>query len=163
MARYFEKISFEQFKKDIADNKELYDSIELPKRSTKKSAGYDIRSMENGILAPGEVRVFKTGLKVSMNDDEVLYIYSRSSFGSKYRVTMGNSVGVIDADYYNNPSNEGHFSICLINHGDTDFEVKIGDRIAQGVFMKYLTVDDEEEIKNERIGGFGSTDKKGND
>lgn len=161
--RKFEKISFEQFKKDIVDDKELYNSIELPKRSTKKSAGYDIRSMEDGILAPGEVRVFKTGLKVCMNDDEVLYIYSRSSFGSKYRVTMGNSVGVIDADYYNNPSNEGHFSVCLINHGDTDFEVKVGDRIAQGVFMKYLTVDDEEEIINERIGGFGSTDKKGND
>lgn len=161
--RYFEKISFEQFKKDICDNPELYNSIELPKRSTKKSAGYDIRSMENGILKPGEVKVFKTGLKVCMNDDEVLYIYSRSSFGSKYRVTMGNSVGVIDADYYNNPSNEGHFSVCLINHGEEDFEVKIGDRIAQGVFMKYLTVDNEEEIKEERIGGFGSTDKKGND
>lgn len=163
MARFFEKISFEQFKKDICDSDELYDSIELPKRSTKKSAGYDIRSMENCILRPGEVKVIKTGLKVSMNDDEVLYIYSRSSFGSKYRVTMGNSVGVIDADYYNNPANEGHFSICLINHGDADFEIKIGDRIAQGVFMKYLTVDDEEEIENVRVGGFGSTDKKGND
>ena len=148
MPRFFEKISFEQFQKDICDDRMLYDSIDLPKRSTKKSAGYDIRSMENAVLKPGEVKVLKTGLKVCMNDDEVLYIYSRSSFGSKYRVTMGNSVGVIDADYYNNPSNEGHFSICLINHGDSDFEVKIGDRIAQGVFMKYLTVDNEEEIKN---------------
>ena len=163
MARYFEKISFEQFKKDIGNNKELYDSIELPKRSTKKSAGYDIKSIENTIIKPGEYKRIKTGLKVCMNDDEVLYIYSRSSLGYKHGVTMVNSVGVIDADFYNNIDNEGHFSICLINHGDSDFEVKIGDRIAQGIFTKYLTVDNEEEIKIERSGGFGSTDKKGND
>ena len=163
MARYFEKISFEQFKKDIKDDKELYDSIELPKRSTEKSAGYDIKSMEDGIIKPGEYKRFKTGLKVSMNEDEVLYIYSRSSLGYKYGVTMVNSVGVIDADFYNNIDNEGHFSVCLINHGESDFEVKIGDRIAQGIFMKYLTVDNEEKIMTKRTGGFGSTNKKGND
>ena len=163
MARFFEKISFEQFKKDIKDDLNLYNSIELPRRSTSKSAGYDIRSMEDGIIKPGEYKRFKTGLKVSMNDDEVLYIYSRSSLGYKHGVTMVNSVGVIDADFYNNIDNEGHFSVCLINHGESDFEVKIGDRIAQGIFMKYLTVDDEEKIENIRTGGFGSTNKKGND
>ena len=163
MARFFEKISFEQFKKDIKDDLELYNSIELPKRSTTKSAGYDIRSMEGGIIKPGEYKRFKTGLKVSMNDDEVLYIYSRSSLGYKYGVTMVNSVGVIDADFYNNIDNEGHFSVCLINHGESDFEVKVGDRIAQGIFMKYLTVDNEEKIETKRTGGFGSTNKKGND
>ena len=161
--RYFEKISFEQFCKDIKDDKLLYDSIELPKRSTSKSAGYDIRSIEKGIIRPGEYKRFKTGLKVSMNDDEVLYIYSRSSLDYKYGVTMVNSVGVIDADYYNNPENEGHFSVCLINHGDKEYNVEIGDKIAQGIFSKYLKVDNEEEILEKRIGGFGSTDKKGND
>ena len=161
--RKFEKISFEQFKKDISDDNKLYDAIELPKRSTSKSAGYDIRSMENGIIKPGEYKRFKTGLKVAMNDNEVLYIYSRSSLGYKHGVTMVNSVGVIDSDFYNNPDNEGHFSVCLINHGDEDFKVEIGDRIAQGVFMKYLTVDGEEEILEKRMGGFGSTDKKGNE
>lgn len=163
MARFFERISFEQFKKDIKNDLALYNSVELPKRSTTKSAGYDIRSMENGIVKPGEYKRFKTGLKVSMNDDEVLYIYSRSSLGYKHGVTMVNSVGVIDADFYNNIDNEGHFSVCLINHGESDFEVKIGDRIAQGIFMKYLTVDNEEKIEIERTGGFGSTDKKGID
>ena len=157
MARYFEKISFEQFVKDVTDDRMLYDSIELPKRSTKNSAGYDIKSIEDGIIKPGEYKRFKTGLKVSMNDDEVLYIYSRSSLGYKYGVTMVNSVGVIDSDFYNNIDNEGHFSVCLINQGEKDFEVKIGDRIAQGVFMKYLTVDNEEKIESERNGGFGST------
>lgn len=161
--RYFEKISFEQFKKDIKDDINLYNSIELPKRSTSKSAGYDIRSMEKGIIKPGEYKRFKTGLKVAMNDDEVLYIYSRSSLGYKHGVTMVNSVGVIDADFYNNPDNEGHFSVCLINHGDEEFKVDIGDRIAQGIFTKYLIVDNEEEVKEKRLGGIGSTNKKGND
>ena len=97
----------------------------------------------------------------SENVDEVLYLYSRSSMGYKYDVTLSNSVGVIDSDFYNNEDNEGHFKVKLINHGTKDFEVKIGDRIAQGVFMKYLTVDDEEEIINERTGGIGSTNKEG--
>ena len=157
--RKFEKISFEQFIKDVKDDRMLYDSIELPKRSTKTSAGYDIRSIEEGIIKPGKSMAFKTGLKVSMNPDEVLYIYSRSSQGYKYNVCLINSVGVIDSDYYNNPDNEGHFSIKLVNLGDKDFEVKIGDKIGQGVFMKYFTVDDEEEIKGKRKGGIGSTGK----
>ena len=158
--RKFEKISYEQFKKDIKDDKELYNSIELPRRSTKHSAGYDIKSIESGIIKPKESKSFKTGLKVSMNEDEVLYIYSRSSLGYKYNVCLVNSVGVIDSDYYNNKVNEGHFQVKLINLGDKDFEVNTGDRIAQGVFMKYLTVDNEEEIMNERKGGIGSTDKE---
>ena len=158
--RKFEKISFEQFKKDVRDDLKLYNSMELPKRSTKKSAGYDIKSVESGIIKPGEAKTFSTGLKVCMNDDEVLYIYSRSSQGYKYNVCLMNSVGVIDSDFYNNKDNEGHFKVRLLNLGENDFEVKIGDKIAQGVFMKYLTVDNEEEIKNERIGGRGSTDKE---
>ncbi len=157
--RKFEKISFEQFIKDVKDDRMLYDAIELPKRSTKTSAGYDIRSVEEGIIKPGEAKIFKTGLKVCMNKDEVLNIYSRSSQGYKYNVCLINSVGIIDSDYYNNSDNEGHFSVKLINHGDKDFEVKIGDKIAQGIFMKYLTVDDEEEINSERTGGIGSTGK----
>ena len=158
--RKFERISFKQFKKDVSDDKDLYNSIELPKRSTSNSAGYDIRSIESGVIEPGKSKIFKTGVKVSMNEDEVFNIYDRSSFGYKYNVTLSNSVGVIDSDYYNNEDNEGHFSICLINHGDKPLEVKAGDRIAQGVFMKYLIVDDEEKVDKKRKGGIGSTNKK---
>ncbi len=157
--RKFEKISFEQFVKDVKDDRMLYDSMELPKRSTKTSAGYDIRSVEAGIVKPGEAKAFKTGLKVCMNPDEVLYLYSRSGHGYKYNVCLMNSVGVIDSDFYNNPDNEGHFQVKLLNLGENDFEVKVGDKIAQGVFMKYLTVDDEEEIKSKRKSGLGSTGK----
>ena len=158
--RKFEKISFKQFKKDVSDDKELYDSIELPKRSTKNSAGYDIRSVEEYDLKPHESHIFKTGVKASMNHDEVLYIFDRSSFGFKYDIMLSNSVGVIDSDFYNNPDNEGHIGVKLINLGENEVHISIGDRIAQGVFMKYLTIDDEEEIKNKRKGGSGSTGRK---
>ena len=158
--RKFEKISFDQFKKDVCDDRKLYESIELPKRSTNHSAGYDIKSIENGIIKPGEAKVFKTGIKVAMNPDEVFFIITRSSMGFKYNVTLVNSVGVIDSDFYNNEDNEGHFSIKLINHGEKDYVVNVGDRIGQGIFLKYLTVDDEEKIDSKRKGGIGSTNKK---
>ena len=157
--RKFEKISYKQFIKDFEDNRDLYDLISLPVRSTKNSAGYDIKSMEDGIIKPGEAKTFKTGLKVAMNEDEVLYIYSRSSMGYKYNVCLANSVGVIDSDFYNNEDNEGHFKVRLINLGEKDFEVNVGDKIAQGVFMKFLKVDDEEIIDKKRSGGIGSTGK----
>lgn len=158
--RKFERISFDEFKKDISESKELYNSIELPKRSTINSAGYDIRSIEDAVIKPGESRVIKTGIKACMNSDEVLYLYIRSSLGFKYDICLSNNVGVIDSDYYNNPGNEGHIQIKLINHGKSDFEIKRGDRIAQGVFMKYLCIDDEKVINNKRIGGTGSTNEE---
>lgn len=158
--RKFEKISYEQFKKDVSDDLKLYEEYTLPTRSTQKSAGYDIKSLENYILKPGESVAIATGLKVAMNPDEVLYLYTRSSMAYKYNVTLANSVGVIDSDFYNNENNEGHFKVKLINHGDKDFVINVGDRIAQGVFMKFLTVDDEEEITTVRTGGIGSTNKE---
>jgi dUTP pyrophosphatase len=158
--RRFERISYKQFKKDVCDNKELYESIELPKRSTKNSAGYDIRTIESATLKPGESKVFKTGIKVTMNANEVFFIFDRSSFGFKYDIMLSNNVGVIDSDYYNNKDNEGHIAVKLINLGSKEVEINVGDRIAQGIFINYLTVDDEEKIKNTRTGGFGSTGKE---
>ena len=158
--RKFEKISFKQFKKDISDNKELYDSYELPKRSTKKSAGYDLCSLVEYNLTPGDTIVIPTGLKFIAPDDEMLMLAIRSSLGYKYNIRLVNGVGIIDADYYNNETNEGHFSVKLHNHGDKPFKINIGDRVAQGIFIKYYTTVDEDEIINERKGGFGSTDKE---
>lgn len=157
MSRKFEKISYEQFKKDFSDDFDLYNKINLPKRSTSASAGYDIFSLEDCVVEPNTTYVFKTGLKVCMEKDEVFFIFSRSSQGYKNDVSLSNSVGVIDSDFYNNIDNEGHFSIKIRNDGTKPYIVKIGDKIAQGVFMKYLTVDGEEEIKVQRIGGLGST------
>lgn len=160
MARYFEKISFEQFKKDVCDDKELYESYNIPRRSTKESAGYDFESIIDFTLAPGEIIKIPTGIKIHMNHGDVMFLLARSSQGFKYNVRMCNQIGVFEADYCGNPDNEGHAWIKLQNHGDKDYIVHRGDRICQAVFTKYLTVDDEEEIENIRVGGLGSTDNK---
>ena len=157
MARYFEKISFEQFKKDICDDRSMYDNLSLPKRSTKNSAGYDFRAVEGFTIKPNESRLIPLGIKVCMNPDEVLYLIVRSSQGFKYNLRMCNQVGVIDSDYYNNSDNEGHLFIKLVNEGDKEYTVNSGDKIVQGVFSKYLTVDNEENIDKERVSGIGST------
>lgn len=158
--RSFEKISFEQFKKDVCNDKKLYDEYTLPKRSTKKSAGYDFKSIIDFVLKPGESKIIPLGVKVAMNDDEMMMLLVRSSMGFKYNIRCCNQVGIFESDYYNNKSNEGHAFIKLQNEGDEDFVVKKGDRICQGIFTKFLTVDNEEEPNNIRVGGIGSTNKE---
>ena len=155
--RFFEKISFEQFKKDIIDNKELYKSFLLPKRSTKNSAGYDFKALTSFTLKKGERKKIPLGVKASLENDEVLMIVVRSSMGFKYNIRLCNQVGIIDSDYYNNSSNEGHIWICLENEGEEDYSINEGDNICQGIFVKYLTVDNEEDVITKRNGGFGST------
>ena len=157
MGRHFEKISFEQFKKDIKDDRETYEEYELPTRSTKHSAGYDFRAIYDFTIMPGEEKKIYTGCKVKMEPDEALMLYVRGSVGTKFGVRLTNSVGIIDSDYYNNPTNEGHFLFPLYNSGVTPYVVKKGEAYGQGIFQKYLTVDDEEEITEERVYGFGST------
>ena len=157
--RKFEKISFEQFKKDIKDDKELYESYSLPRRSTKNSAGYDFYALFDYTLKPKEIMKIPTGIKVSMEKDDVLFLIDRSSMGFKYNVRMCNQVGVVDQDYYNNPNNEGHMWIRIQNEGDKDYVVKKGEAMIQGIFMKYLKTDDDIESNQERNGGFGSTNK----
>ena len=159
--RKFEKISFEQYKKDVCDNLEDYNNFNLPKRSTKYSAGYDFEASQNYVIKPNEIVKIPTGIKVTMNQDEMLMIVVRSSMGFKYNVRMCNQVGIIESDYYNNESNEGHMWVALQNHGTSDYIINKGDKFAQGIFVKFLTVDNEEEIKTERKGGFGSTTKEG--
>lgn len=158
MGRYFEKISFGQFIKDVADNKKMYDAYSLPKRGTKNSAGYDFEALYDFFIKPGEIKKIPLGIKASMNTDEVLLLFVRSSQGFKYNVRMCNQVGVIDSDYYNNVDNEGHMFIKLQNQGTDVYAVKAGDKICQGIFINYLLVDNEEKIERKRLSGIGSTD-----
>ncbi len=150
MGRYFEKIKYEQFKNDISDDKKLYEEYNLPKRETKYAAGYDFYALFDFTLKPGEIKKIPTGVKVNMEGDEVLLLVDRSSQGFKYNVRFCNQVGVIDKDYYSNPNNDGHMWIRIQNEGDKDYVVKKGDGICQGMFMKYLTVDNEKEDFIER-------------
>lgn len=155
--RYFEKISFKQFAKDVEDGN--YNEIELPSRKTKNSAGYDFISFLDITINPGEIKKIPTGIKVNMNEDEYLAIYVRSSMGFKYNVRMCNQVGIVDSDYYNNSDNEGHIWISLQNEGDKEYTIKKGDGFAQGIFTKYLvTQDDVSGVI--RTGGIGSTNRR---
>ena len=158
--RKFEKISFEQFKKDIADDLELYNSYNIPKRKTKNSAGYDFESLISATLKPNEIINIPLGIKVALNEDEALMIIVRSSMGFKYNVRMCNQVGLIDSDYYNNIDNEGHMWLKIQNHGSEDFVIKKGDRLCQGIIIKYLKTDDDEGTEEIRQSGFGSTSKE---
>ena len=160
MARYFEKISFEQFKKDIGDDLKLYNSYNLPKRKTKYSAGYDFESLIDITLKPGERKIMPTGIKYVSEIDDMLMIFVRSSLGFKYNIRLCNQVGIVESDYYNNPSNEGHVMIAIQNEGDKDFVINKGDRFAQGIFTKFLVTDNEEEVSEKRVGGMGSTGDK---
>lgn len=133
-------------------------NVELPKRKTKKSAGYDFFAIEDFTLYPNKLCIVPTGVKAYMEDDEVLYLHIRSSVAFKRGVRMLNSIGVIDADFVDNPDNEGEISLGLLSHNDDIVHIKKGERIAQGVFHKFLITDDDD-AEGQRVGGIGSTDK----
>ena len=136
--------------------------INLPVRKTKYAAGYDIEAAED-IVIPSFKKgmapvLIPTGLKAYMEDDEVLYLYNRSSNPKKKGLVLANSVGVVDKDYYSNPDNDGHIMFAFFNIKDEDITIKKGEAIGQGVFSKYLVTDGDVAL-GDRIGGFGSTDK----
>lgn len=133
-------------------------NINIPRRATKHSAGYDIETAEDITIAPSQIVKIPTGLKVTMPEDEALFVYPRSSLGIKLNLIMSNAVGVVDSDYYNNKDNEGHLLIPILNFGKEVVHLKKGDRIAQGIFHKFYTTDDDVEA-GERLGGFGSSGK----
>lgn len=155
--RKFEKISLNQFIKDTNLTKKEYNEIILPQRATKNSAGYDFHILEDLTLKPNEIKKIPTGIKAKMNDDEVLMLHIRSSLGFKYNLRLCNQTGIIDSDYYNNENNEGHIFIAVQNEGSKTINMKANDRFAQGIFIKYLTTNNEIEIKENRTGGIGST------
>lgn len=158
--RKFEVISINQFNKDFKDTDTKYDDIIIPKRSTKFSAGYDFYMPYDLTVKKNEVVLIPTGIKVMLNSDEFLGIYIRSSLGFKYNLRMCNQVGIIDSDYYNNTSNEGHIFVKLKNEGDNDIILKKYDRYVQGIIQKYYIVDNEKEIEDIRVGGIGSSGRR---
>lgn len=137
-------------------------NINLPKRKTKFSAGYDVEAAED-IVIPSFKKgmnptLIKTGVKAYMQDDEVLMLYNRSSNPKKKGLILANSVGVIDKDYYGNQDNDGHIMFAFYNIKEEDIEIKKGECIGQAIFQKYFLSDDDN-AEGERTGGFGSTSK----
>jgi len=162
----FYKVSYEQFKASYLDGNEdvsekmiqdVYQALKLPKRATKGSAGYDFYTPVDILLKPGETIKIPTGIRCEMNPSWVLMIYPRSGLGFKYRLQLNNTVGVIDSDYFYS-DNEGHIFIKMTNDSNEGktVEVKAGQGIAQGIFMQYGLVEDDDTTET-RNGGFGST------
>lgn len=159
----FEKISKTQYFRDCVGKYFFaYDDIRLPQRGTAKSAGYDFFSPIDFTLKPGGVIMLPTGIKFDCDDNMFLGCYPRSGHGFKYGIMLTNTVGIIDADYYNNPSNEGHIWVKITypksEINNEPFVVKKGDAIFQGIIHRYFTVRDDDATA-ERVGGFGSTSK----
>lgn len=130
------------------------EATRLPERMTAGSAGYDFYSKSSVSVEPGETVKLWTDVKADMNPDEALILVVRSSLGGKFM--LANTVGVIDSDYFSNPNNDGNIGIFLKNISSEKQWVHAGDRIAQGVFVKYLTAENGNN-GCQRSGGFGST------
>ena len=141
----FEKVSY--YNKDI----------KLPTRADKGSAGYDFYLNEDITINPKQTILVPTNIKVLMEEDMVLLLYIRSSVGIKKKVILSNNTGVIDSTYYNNKDNEGNICFALYNYGEEAQTLKMGERIMQGVFVKYYTTEDDMPINKERTGGIGSS------
>lgn len=163
-------------------------NINLPKRSTEHSAGYDIEAAEDIVIpsifqykkkgsfeeqlslsasaqinagSAARATLVPTGLKVYCEPNEYVSIVMRSSIAFKNKLIMPNAPATIDADYVDNPNNEGHIFIPMINLNPYPIKIKKGERIAQALFHPYLIVDNDENNseEKERVGGFGSTGK----
>lgn len=161
----FQKVSFKQFMSAFSDDpgmsedeiRHMYDLVQIPKRATQGSAGYDFYTPVDIHLSPKETVRIPTGIRAKMDEDYVLMIFPRSGLGFKYRLQLNNTVGIIDSDYYNS-DNEGHIFIKITNDSNEGKTVDItaGSGFAQGLFIPYgITVDDDTE--GLRNGGFGST------
>lgn len=157
----YEKTITEEFKeKDGVLSYLDYNELKIPCRATRGSAGYDFFSPISFKLKPGQTIKVPTGIKCSLNHRNVLMLFPRSSYGFKYRMQLDNTVGVVDQDYYNNESNEGHIYIKVTNDSKDDKVLTIdkGDAFAQGIIMNYSITDDDD-VMNLRTGGIGSTSK----
>lgn len=181
----FYKVSFEEFCKEaskclnIKDEeklKSIYDNIKLPRRSTKYSAGYDFYCPFDLHIPAQESITIPTGIKCEMTPEFFLGLLPRSSYGFKYNMTLDNTMGVIDKDYFNNESNEGHIMVkitCGLKKKSLldkilfftkkrrnkiySMDINSGDKFCQGIFFLYGRVVDDNPISEERTGGIGST------
>ena len=135
-----------------------YPSCKLPERSTKNSAGYDFFCPDTVVCKSHEITMIRTGIKAQFPDDEMLLLFNRSSNPKKKGLIILNGVGVVDSDYYNNADNEGEMGFVFYNMFDNDVIIEAGEKLGQGVFVKFFTTDNDV-ATGTRKGGFGSTGK----
>lgn len=171
----FEKVSLEQFIEDckkclpqlarpemseISDMalKSIWERIKLPKRATKGSAGYDFFLPFTVSFSEGEAMKFPTGIRCNINEGWMLQCFPRSGLGFKHKLTLDNTVGIIDQDYYFS-DNEGHIHCKMTKNTPGVLILDEGKAFMQGILLPYgIAVDDDAD--GVRNGGFGSTDSK---
>ena len=134
------------------------EGAKLPERATKHSAGYDFFARKDQTIPVGEIVVVWTGVKAYMPEDEVLLVFNRSSNAKKKGLILANGVGVVDADYYNNPDNEGDIGFCFLNRTNHNIQITKGEKLGQAVFTSFGVADNDHADKI-RMGGYGSTDR----
>ncbi len=152
---------FEIVRADCIQYNQTQDLVKLPIRATKHSVCYDFYSPIDTEIAPNETKLIFTNIKAQFGSDEGLILAVTSGMG-KRGVILANGIGIIESDYYSNESNDGNIGFLLHNIATTPYIIHIGDKIGQGFFFKFLTIDNEDEITTTRTGGFGSTDKNNN-
>ena len=167
IAQFF-KVSFDQFFIDYSnlfpsvtekEIREMYNRIALPQRATEGSAGYDFFTPVMITLKPKQSIQIPTGIRVKLEPGWMLQCYPKSGHGTKFRLQLDNTVGIIDSDYFY-AKNEGHILVKISNDSNEQKTLKIfpNKAFCQGIFVEYgITIDDE--VSEKRIGGFGSTKK----
>lgn len=161
----FEKVSLEEFSKAIKHEfgmddckiKSAYEGFNLPSRATSGSAGYDFESPISFTLEPGASIKIPTGIRVKIEEGWWLCCVPRSGLGTKYRMQLDNTIGVIDSDYYGS-DNEGHIYAKITNDScnGKSLSVKAGERFMQGIFVPFGIVNSDV-AEGVRKGGHGST------
>ena len=164
----FMKVSYEQFKADCHklessgalwfagedEIRKVYDAIQLPRRATEGSAGYDFYMPFAASFVSVNPTMIPTGVRVKLDPGTFLMCAPRSGLGFKYGMHLRNQIGVIDEDYAL-ADNEGHIMAKITT--EEPFKLDAGDRFMQGIILNYGTVKNDDPIKRKRKGGFGST------
>lgn len=137
--------------------KKLSSLAEIPAYQTEEAAGFDLHSIEDVVIAPKERKLIATGLAFDIPAGYEIQIRPRSGLAYKHGITVLNTPGTIDSDY------RGEIKVLLINHSDEEFEIKVGERIAQAVIKEVIQAkfEEVEELSETKRGekGFGSTGK----
>ena len=139
--------------------KKLDPAVKLPEYKTKGASGMDIVAFIKDpiIIKPKTSSLVPTGLTVAFSEDYEIQIRPRSGLAAKNNISVLNTPGTIDSDY------RGEIKVIIYNHGDTEFVINNGDRIAQMILSPVIKMELEENtdlpntIRGE--GGFGSTGK----
>lgn len=136
--------------------KKLHPEAIIPEYHTSESAAFDLAILEDVTVMPGELKLLGTGLVIEAPEGHFLLIASRSSLPYKKGLNLANGIGVIDRDY-SGPNDE--IKMMVKNFTDKPVELKKGDRVAQGIFVRVDQVEWEEteEMRDADRGGYGST------